>query len=357
VAVRVRCQQCSKFCQVQSEHLGAKVRCGHCAAVFVAVEEPAAVASSGLLGGLKGMVRSLTTPYADLDPADNTDPDFGLELDVEPPTVNQAPGTINDKIGVRMDIGDATTTGRVRSRNEDSHGIQHLAWANGDQHHEMAAIVVADGMGGYEAGDRASALVVQQVLAGLAEAFGKAPAAGVKPTQTAETITRLITIANDVVLEQSQRDPTCKGMGATAAVVVVRDADVCIGHVGDCRVYHFTGGQVKQVTRDQTLVARLVEIGALSPEEALNHPQRNEVTQAIGKHTEIQPTSQQLKLASGDWLIVACDGLHAHVDIAALAAALASSPASAATLAQHLVDLANEGGGSDNCTVVALRCW
>jgi protein phosphatase len=199
-------------------------------------------------------------------------------------------------------------------------------------------------------------LVVQEVLGGLSAELSKAGGAATA-VPLGQTIGRLIAVANDVVLHQSQTDRSCQGMGSTAAVVAVRDGEAAIGHVGDCRVYHYTGGQLKQITQDQTLVARLVELGMLTPDEALTHPQRNEVTQAIGKHTEIQPTSQQIKLAIGDWLIVACDGLHAHVDLPALVAALASAPPSAVALAEHLVDMTNQGGGTDNCTVVALRCW
>jgi protein phosphatase len=112
-----------------------------------------------------------------------------------------------------------------------------------------------------------------------------------------------------------------------------------------------------QVTRDQTLVARMVELGKLTPAEALVHPQRNEVTQAVGKHTQLLPAAYPLRLSAGDWLVVACDGLHAHVDEPMLRAALMPASASAGNLAQQLVDLANQRGGSDNCTVVAVRCW
>ena len=101
----------------------------------------------------------------------------------------------------------------------------------------------------------------------------------------------------------------------------------------------------------------MVELGTLTAEEARTHPQRNEVTQAVGRHPELQPASHRLQLGAGDWLVVASDGLHAHVDEAALAAALVAAPPSAAALAKHLVDLANQAGGSDNCTVVAARCW
>ena len=143
---------------------------------------------------------------------------------------------------------------------------------------------------------------------------------------------------------------------STAAALVALDEEVRVSHVGDCRVYHWHAGSLKQVTRDQTLVARMVELGKLSPTEARVHPQRNEVTQAIGKHLDIHPGAYQLRMERGDWVLVASDGLHAHVDDQALAAALAEATTFTASLVQHLVDLANQGGGTDNCTVVAMHC-
>ena len=283
-----------------------------------------------------------------------------MTLDFDGPAAALAqirPPTVEAPRGLRLDIGSATSRGRVRARNEDSFAVQHLAWANTDQHHELALVVVADGMGGYEAGDKASGVVIGHITAGMGEVIARGTAAAMTPAQAAEMISHLIRTANTAVIQQAQMDPACRSMGSTAAVAVIVDADVCLGHVGDCRVYHFSAGKLTQVTRDHTLVARMVEIGRLTPQEALTHPQRNEVTQAIGRPGDIQPSAHQLKLATGDWLLVACDGLAAHVDEAALTAALASATPSACVLAQHLVDLANEGGGSDNCTVVAVRCW
>jgi protein phosphatase len=143
-------------------------------------------------------------------------------------------------------------------------------------------------------------------------------------------------------------------MGATVAVAIIWDGQVLIGHIGDCRVYHQRGDQLTQVTRDQTLVARMVELGQLTAAEAAEHPDRNQVTQAVGKVRTVQPASYRLAMAAGDCLVVASDGLHAHVDNRMLATAIRKTSYSADLLAKNLVDLANQGGGSDNCTVVAV---
>ena len=146
-------------------------------------------------------------------------------------------------------------------------------------------------------------------------------------------------------------------MGATAAVVVVWNGRVVIGHIGDCRVYHYHALQLKQVTRDQTLVSRMVELGQLKPEEAIRHPASNEVLQAVGTRTMIEPARYKLKLIPGDWLLVACDGLHGQVDDRTIQATLSKAPLSAPLLAGRLVDLADQSGGADKCTVVAVRCY
>jgi protein phosphatase len=308
------------------------VRCGRCRQVFTA-----------------------TAPAAESEPE--------LELQLDGPAAAQLPATATVEplppSGLRFDIGGATSPGRLRTRNEDSYLIQQLAWCNLDQRHTVALVVVADGMGGYEAGDRASGLVIRAVAEGLAGLFARALSAPAAPdaAESAAVIDRALKQANRVIVQQERSDAQSKGMGATAVAVLAWDDVVQIGHVGDCRVYHRRGSQLTQVTRDQTLVARMVELGKLTPAEALIHPQRNEVTQAVGKHTQILPAAYPLRLQAGDWLLAACDGLHAHVDTAMLAAAFAQAPPSAAALAQHLVDLANRHGGSDNCTVVALRCW
>jgi protein phosphatase len=257
----------------------------------------------------------------------------------------------------RLDIGGATSSGCVRPRNEDSLLIQHLAWSNLDQRHEAAVLVVADGMGGYDAGDQASALVIRTLGGSLAGLLAECLTGQLKADAVPGRIDLALKAANKAVHARGQADPGCKGMGATAAVAFVHDGRVHVGHVGDCRVYHYHEGKLAQVTKDQTLVARMVELGQLSPQEALAHPKRNEVTQALGRPTELKPAGHQVKLCPGDWLIAACDGLHAHVGEEQLAKVVACAPPSAGALAHYLVDLANEGGGSDNCTVVAVRCY
>ena len=357
--VQLQCPQCKRPCQVQAEHLGRAVRCPQCGQAFIPAAEPresAATGSrSGFWKGLRGMFTG-PVPTARLTETHPGDSDMELQLDGPAAAAMMAPSPEPAAgRGLRFDVAGATTAGRVRPRNEDSSLIQQLCWANLDRQHALVLAVVADGMGGYEAGDKASAMVIRQFADAFAPVF--ATALNSMPTGAAvvELLDKTIKNANRAVQQQGQTDSACKGMGATAAAVVIADEEVRVGHVGDCRVYHLHAGELKQITRDQTLVARMVELGKLTPAEAATHPQRNEVTQAIGKHADIHPAAHELRLAAGDWLLIACDGLHAHVDAASIRAATTQTP-SASALAQHLVNLANERGGSDNCTVIAVRC-
>jgi PPM family protein phosphatase len=259
----------------------------------------------------------------------------------------------------RLILGSATTRGRVRDRNEDSVLVQQCSWSNLDQRHDIALIVVVDGMGGHQAGDRASGLVIQalgKALAPLLTAALNTQSPQSASFDPSEALEGGLIEANRLVRETSQRNPAWKGMGSTAVALLIWDGKAYIRLVGDCRVYHWRGGKLTQVTRDQTLVARMVELGQLTPEEAAKHPRRNEVAQAVGKYALIEPGRYELSLSPGDWLVASSDGLQAHVNDRTLADAIAKAGPSASDLVNRLVELANQGGGSDNCTVVAVRC-
>lgn len=310
--IETQCPHCKSPCQVTERDLGAPVKCAKCGRMFFV---------------------QLGAPAASL-----------------PETAAAS---------CRLEIGSASHAGKVRRRNEDSLLVQHLAWSSLDQRHEIALAIVADGMGGHEAGDQASSMVVRKVTSALAPLFAGAVSGQFgAPAVSAmgDAIDFAIQEANRDVYRKSQSNPAWKGMGATAAVALVWDGLVFISHVGDCRVYHYHQARLTQITKDQTLVARMVALGTLTPEEALTHPARNEVSQAVGKRFEIEPARHELKLASADWLLVCCDGLYNHIDDQALQQAVAKSAPSAGRLADHLVDLANRSGGTDNCSVVAIRC-
>ncbi len=252
-------------------------------------------------------------------------------------------------------IGSNTTRGLVRDTNEDSLLLRRGTWGSGGESHEVALAVVADGMGGHQGGGRASRIVTGATAGVLPALLGAGPDEP-EPADLAKALDEGLRQANELIREAAQADEAYKDMGSTAVALLVWGRHAYVSLVGDCRVYHWRAGRLTQVTRDQTLVARMVELGQLTPEEAANHPRRHEVAQALGKSHLLEPARYDLALEGGDWLIACSDGLPAHVDDAALGQAILANRHSPFALANRLIALSEAGGGSDNCTVVAVSC-
>jgi protein phosphatase len=255
-----------------------------------------------------------------------------------------------------IDCGGFSSPGRVRERNEDRFVIQQWTWNDDKATHQATLLVVADGMGGHHGGDLAASLAVRTIATQMASLYDRA-LAGMAPGDTAigDAIDKALREANRVVYQQSQSEARCKGMGATAAVALIWDDKVSYAHLGDCRVYLHRRGKLQQLTQDQTLVARMVAMGTLTPQEAAEHPNRNEVTQALGPRTAIEPSRAIQTLECGDRLMVACDGLGTDVAHEALQKVMNRDTLSAGQVAVTLVGLADEAGGNDNCTVLVAQ--
>jgi protein phosphatase len=279
---------------------------------------------------------------------------------------------------VRLEIASWTTTGIVRTGNEDAFALLHACESRQDDLGESALVLLADGMGGYEAGEVAAALAIQVLrqtlvqqppftaLAGASPFPTDVLAPGSRPDghagpppdveQCKQQIKAALKEANKQVFAAS-RAPGSKrrGMGCTAEVVYVDGRNVVVGHVGDSRTYHLHEGRLIQMTRDQTLVNRLVELGTLTPEEAETHPRRNELQQAIGGQPDVEIGLYHGVLKPGDWVVVCSDGLSNHVPALDLKQMLQSEAQSAEMAARRLVNLVNIEGATDNATVVVIR--
>jgi protein phosphatase len=145
-------------------------------------------------------------------------------------------------------------------------------------------------------------------------------------------------------------------MGCTAEAVYIDRRNVIVGHVGDSRTYHLSRGRLVQLTRDQTLVNRLVELGQLTAEEAEDHPRKNELQQAIGGQPDVAPGTYSAKLRRGDWVLVCSDGLSNHITNKELETMLTREAAgSAEEAARRLLNLVNLRGATDNATIVVVR--
>jgi serine/threonine protein phosphatase PrpC len=243
-----------------------------------------------------------------------------------------------------------TDPGRVRKNNEDAFLIAHLVNAaegttpsevtTFDASEHAVVLAVSDGMGGADAGEVASALVVQS----LRDAMMKAEGDWDEATKTA------VEKANRAVWDAS-KEPGKRGMGATVTAVCVHRSIAHIAEVGDSRAYLVRNGRIRQVTRDQSFVQYLVDSGALKPEEAENYPMKNVVLQAMGQSPDVQVALGRLELRRGDRLLLCSDGLSGMVSADDMRHAIER----AKTLDEacsDLITLANERGGEDNITVV-----
>jgi protein phosphatase len=215
------------------------------------------------------------------------------------------------------------------------------------------AMAVADGMGGAEAGEVASALALS-VGTGLAvgEPTWHLRLDDGEADRLIERVRRYFQRIHHAVAEQAQRSPALAGMGTTLTVAYSVGADLFVFHVGDSRAYLWRDGRLQQVTRDQTLAQALADAGEIAPEEVQTHRLRHVLTHAIGSDDpEMQATISRARLLVGDRLLVCTDGLTDMVEDARIAEALggASGPDAAC---RTLVDLALAGGGRDNVTVV-----
>lgn len=263
----------------------------------------------------------------------------------------------------RMEVAAWTTTGMVRTNNEDAYALLHTSASQQDDLADRLVVLLADGMGGYEAGEVASAMTLEIVRRHIvhdplfAALTGDASASrdGFDIQACRNLFVRALRDANQQIYTLSRKPGSGKrGMGCTAEVVYLDGRRAVGAHVGDSRVYHYGRGKLTQLTRDQTLVNRLVELGQLTPEEAENHPRKNELQQAIGGQPDVEPQIYIAELRPGDWLVVCSDGLTNHVDGEVLAEMIQRAD-SAEMCCRRLVNLANLQGGTDNCTVVVVR--
>jgi protein phosphatase len=265
---------------------------------------------------------------------------------------------------VRLEIAAWTTTGMLRSGNEDAFALLHSTAGRQDDLGESALVLLADGMGGYEAGEVAAALAIEGLRRGLLQqrmfaSLGPEVLYGGDGTpfdveQCQRLLANALRDANKLVWSAARGGIGKRGMGCTAEAVYVNGRHVVVGHVGDSRTYHLHQGRLIQLTRDQTLVNRLVELGSLTPEEAQTHPRRSELQQAIGGFSDVDPAVYHGTLRPGDWVVVCSDGVSNHVAPDTLKEMLQTTT-SAEMAARRLVNLVNLEGATDNATVVVIR--
>ncbi len=212
-------------------------------------------------------------------------------------------------------------------------------WRVGEQ---GMLIAVSDGMGGAEAGEVASHLVVESLREDLVAQ---------RDGSTGKLVRSAVERANHVVFDAAGRNPKRNGMGATLTAVLVREDRAYVAGVGDSRCYIIRGRRIRQVTRDQSLVESLVELGHLTREEAESSPHRNIILQALGTKPDVAVALTKVQLQNGDLVLLCSDGLSGKLtDEEMLELALAGPKIDDACRA--MVTLANERGGEDNISII-----
>lgn len=257
---------------------------------------------------------------------------------------------------LRVSIAGRTDQGRVRRNNEDSIYTGELPLSRG----EVAYLcLVADGMGGARAGERASSIAAEVTRRQIQAALD-----GGQPLDdtTWETMMREVSrAANRRVYDEARSDATQRGMGTTLTIALIAGDRVHIASVGDSRAYLINargvtddGAVTAQLTSDHSLVARLVDIGQITADEARTHPQRNLLYRSIGTDPSVEVDTRSEQIEPGDSILLCSDGLVNHVRDDELARIVLGQP-DPDRACQQLVALANERGGHDNISVVIIR--
>ena len=246
----------------------------------------------------------------------------------------------------RMTGAAASDIGKLRRHNEDAFVVEPLGDAG------AALLLVADGMGGPAAGEIASEMAAHIVVAHLVELWrsGRPPT----PADVTEALRVAMAIANGEIHRHASREPDLKGMGTTMTAAVLVGDRLAVAHVGDSRAYVVRGGREQRLTRDHSWTQHLVDIGAVSADEAARHPQGNILLRALGPRAEVAVDVAEHRLIEDDIVVLCSDGLWTAVAENEIAG-IVSGAADAATAGQELIDLANARGGRDNVTVLVAR--
>jgi len=249
---------------------------------------------------------------------------------------------VRQSFGFPLSVAIKTDVGRVRSNNEDSHGH---AWLDDGS----LFVIVADGMGGHEAGEVASGLAVRV----LEEVVSKDP-----EVDPRERLYNGLLEANEAILEEGRASGT-RGMGTTAITAVLKGPEIHVGLIGDSRLYHFRRGHLVWRTLDHTRVQMLIDQGEISEEEGRNHPEAGMLTRALGhaRMADGRPLTpdvlaEPLFIEENDVVVLSSDGLHDLVEDWEIGQAVAGKVPGEA--AQALVEMACERGGHDNVTVAVI---
>jgi protein phosphatase len=248
-----------------------------------------------------------------------------------------------------LEIASCTDPGMVRSHNEDSIAADA---SNG-------LVVLADGMGGYNAGEVASGMATTVIVTEMRQILESTEPYQTDPrtnqTIAARLVREQVLKANSSIYQAAQSQPQYAGMGTTLVVSLFYDNRVLVAHLGDSRLYLMRDGALRQVTRDHSLLQEQIDSGLLTPEQAKNAQHKNLVTKALGIDPSVEPEIHEYPTRPGDIYLLCSDGLCDMVDDEDIGTTLQALGANLKLAAQQLVQMANDNGGRDNVSVILVR--
>jgi protein phosphatase len=249
-----------------------------------------------------------------------------------------------------LDVAQMTHPGMVRAHNEDSIFVDGVA----------GLAVLADGMGGYSAGEVASGIAVNVIRNGLLPELNSGRELSKVDVQSglthaAQLLQQQIAAANKGIYEAAQARPECAGMGTTLVAAVFCGNRVSIGHIGDSRCYRMRADRFEQLTHDHSLLQEQIDSGVLTPEQAKYSLNKNLVTRALGIEAIVPADIVEYRIEANDVYLLCSDGLTDMVEPEAIHGIIDEQRLNLADAASDLVELANQNGGRDNISVVLVR--
>jgi len=242
-----------------------------------------------------------------------------------------------------------TDPGRVRDHNEDC--IESRA--------EIGLYVLADGMGGYNAGEVASGMATSLISDGLQETWSPRDVERMARDDAKASSERLIreqiARANSAIFTTSQNNPECAGMGTTLVVALFFDNFMTVAHIGDSRLYRLRGETMEQITRDHSLLQEQLDSGLITPEEAKLSQNKNLVTRALGIDPTVDPEIHVYETQVGDSYLLCSDGLSDMVEDEEIRVTLLTLRSNPNLTVQQLIQSANDNGGRDNISAMLIR--
>jgi protein phosphatase len=249
-----------------------------------------------------------------------------------------------------LDVASLSHPGMVRTHNEDS------VFVDGD----AGLAVLADGMGGYSAGEVASGIAVNVISSGMLPELNSGRELskvdiGSGLTHAALILQQQIALANKGIYEAAQARPECAGMGTTLVAAVFFANRISIGHIGDSRCYRLRADKLEQLTHDHSLLQEQIDSGMLTPEQAKYSLNKNLVTRALGIEAVVPADISEYRVEADDIYVLCSDGLTDMVDAEAVREIVIAKKVDLAEAAAELIDIANQNGGRDNISVVLIR--